>query len=114
MTSLQAALPGAYYTDEAHWAREAQLLLREWFCAGRLGTWGLEDGSRERLAVIDVAGESVLVTRDGDGQLRAFFNVCRHRGSQVVPVDPEAPPPAPCRAAALRCPYHSWTYDLQG
>src|SRR5262249_49926118 len=49
-----------------------------------------------------------------DGVLRAFYNVCRHRGSQVVPVDPDAPPPAPCRAAALRCPYHSWTYDLSG
>jgi Rieske 2Fe-2S family protein len=113
--SLQAALPAPYYTDEGHWAREAQqVLLREWFCAGRLSTWGLEDGSRQRLAVIDVAGESVLVTRDSDGALRAFFNVCRHRGSQVVPVDPEQRPPAPCRAASLRCPYHSWTYDLAG
>jgi Rieske 2Fe-2S family protein len=112
--SLQAALPGPYYTDEGHWAREAQLLLREWFCAGRLTTWGLEEGSTERLAVIEVAGESVLVTRDRDGALRAFFNVCRHRGSQVVPADPDLTPPAPCRAAALRCPYHSWTYDLAG
>jgi phenylpropionate dioxygenase-like ring-hydroxylating dioxygenase large terminal subunit len=115
MGSLQAALPGSYYTDEAHWAREAdRVLLREWWCAGRLTRWGLEDGTSERLAVVDVAGESVLVTRTRDGMLRAFFNVCRHRGSQVVPVVPELGAPAPCRVAALRCPYHSWTYDLTG
>ena len=115
MASLQAALPGSYYTDDAHWRREAdQVLLREWFCAGRLSTWGLETGTHGRLAVVDVAGESILVTRTREGALRAFFNVCRHRGSQVVPVDPDRPPPDPCAAAALRCPYHSWTYDLAG
>jgi Rieske 2Fe-2S family protein len=115
MPSLQAALPGPYYTDDAHWLREVdRVLAHEWFCAGRLTTWGLDEGATERLAVIDVAGESVLVTRAADGALRAFFNVCRHRGSQVVPVDPGQGPPPPCRAAALRCPYHSWTYDLSG
>ena len=61
-----------------------------------------------------MAGESVLVTCDAAGSLRAFYNVCRHRGSQVVPVDPDGPTPAACAAGALRCPYHSWTYDLAG
>jgi glycine betaine catabolism A len=112
---MQAALPGGYYTDPAHWAREVdRVLAREWFCAGRLSAWDLTDGATQRVAVLDVLGESVLVTRAADGVLRAFFNVCRHRGSQVVPVDPADPPPVPGRAAALRCPYHSWTYDLYG
>jgi Rieske 2Fe-2S family protein len=115
MVSLQAALPASFYIDEAHWRRERDAVLHdEWFCVGRMSTHGLADGSEQRLAVVDVAGESVLVTRHRDGQLRAFFNVCRHRGSQVVPVDPALDPPAPCGAAALRCPYHSWTYDLDG
>jgi Rieske 2Fe-2S family protein len=115
MVSLQAALPASYYVDDDHWRRERDVVLHtEWFCAGRLSAHGLDDGLTDRLAVIDVAGESVLVTRDGDGRLRAFFNVCRHRGSQVVPVDPEVGAPSPCRAASLRCPYHSWTYDLDG
>lgn len=115
MGSLQAALPGGYYTDDAHWAREVdRVLSREWFCAGRLATWGLGDGTSQRLAVIDVVGESVVATRARDGVLRAFYNVCRHRGSQVVPADPAVGPPVPCRAAAIRCPYHSWTYDLTG
>ena len=102
MTSLQAALPAPYYVDAAHWAREReQVLHREWFCAGRRAR------PRRRppaLAVVDVAGESILVTRDGDGRLRAFFNVCRHRGSQVVPVDPDVEPPAPCRGAVAALP----------
>ena len=115
MTALQAALPAPYYVDDAHWRREReQVLHSSWFCAGRLSSHGLDGGSAQRLAVVDVAGESVLVTRDAGGALRAFYNVCRHRGSQVVPVDPAADAPVPCAAASLRCPYHSWTYDLEG
>jgi Rieske 2Fe-2S family protein len=115
VASLQAALPASFYVDEAHWRREReQVLHREWFCAGRLSGHGLDRGAGSRLAIVDVAGESVLVTRAGDGVLRAFYNVCRHRGSQVVPVDPAAEPPRPAPASSLRCPYHSWTYDLCG
>jgi Rieske 2Fe-2S family protein len=115
MATLQAALPAPYYVDDAHWRREReQVLHREWFCAGRLSELGLGPGSRQRLAVVEVASESVLVTLDDAGDLQAFYNVCRHRGSQVVPVDPDTDPPGPCGAAALRCPYHSWTYDLAG
>jgi Rieske 2Fe-2S family protein len=115
VAGLEAALPAPFYVDEAHWRRERERVLhREWFCAGRLTAYGLGGGSTHRLAVVDVAGESVLVTRDADGELRAFYNVCRHRGSQVVPVDPVHDSPSPCPASALRCPYHSWTYDLAG
>jgi Rieske 2Fe-2S family protein len=116
VTSLQAALPAPYYVDRAHWLREReQVLHREWFCAGRL-----PDLAPGWVAPVDVAGESVLVTCDAAGSLRALYNVCRHRGSQVVPVDPDLPDApdglaAAARAAgALRCPYHSWTYGLSG
>jgi Rieske 2Fe-2S family protein len=68
----------------------------------------------ERLAqtgdyvLAELAGESLIVTRDGAGTLRAFFNVCRHRGTQL------------CSASAgrfggsIQCPYHAWTYALDG
>ncbi|MGQ0677024.1 MAG: aromatic ring-hydroxylating dioxygenase subunit alpha, partial [Rhodospirillales bacterium] len=54
-----------------------------------------------------LGAESILVVRGADGKVRAFHNVCRHRGSRI------------CRepaghASALVCPYHAWTYDLQG
>jgi Rieske 2Fe-2S family protein len=74
---------------------------------GRLEDLGLH--RPERLAVVDVVGESVLLTSDRTGSLHAAYNVCRHRGSQIVPMEQQ-----PCRMSALRCPYHSWTYDLDG
>jgi glycine betaine catabolism A len=110
---LQAALDRAHYVDPETWRTERELvLLRSWWCAGRSDDLGLTGPGR--LAVVDVCGESVLVAVDGDGSLRAHYNVCRHRGSQVVPVDPAVGPPAPCTVSVLRCPYHSWTYTLDG
>ena len=120
MAELQAALPREHYVDAAtHDLERDRVLLREWTCIARLDELGLTAPGAtaligERLAVVDLHGESVLVTTDSDGVLRAHYNVCRHRGSQVVPVDPAADRPAPCGIRALRCPYHSWTYGLDG
>jgi nitrite reductase/ring-hydroxylating ferredoxin subunit len=60
------------------------VLRREWFCAGRADQVR-RPGS---LVVLDVAGESVLLVRTRAGELRAHYNVCRHRGSQVGPTMP--------------------------
>lgn len=120
MGELQAALAREHYVDEAtHRLEHERVLLREWTCIGRLSDLGLaKPGSAvllpERLAVVDLLGESVLVTTDAAGELHGHYNVCRHRGSQVVPVEPGSPAPAPCAARSLRCPYHSWTYALDG
>jgi len=55
----------------------------------------------------EVGGEPVVVVRGRDGALRAFFNVCRHHAAAVMT--------EPCgRAPHLRCPYHGWTYALDG
>lgn len=107
MSDLQAALPREMYVDPAAFAREREVVLYgEWFCVGRVADLGLD--SPGRVAVVDVVGESVLVTRDTDGSLHAAYNVCRHRGSQLFTEQV-------CRAAqSLRCPYHSWTYALDG
>ena len=56
----------------------------------------------------DVAGESVIVTRAEDESIRAFYNVCRHRGTRLCEA-PEGPFPG-----LIRCPYHAWGYDLEG
>lgn len=56
---------------------------------------------------LDYCGESVIVVRGQDAQLRAFTNVCRHRGSRLVDG-------ASGCAKKLVCPYHAWTYDLDG
>jgi Rieske 2Fe-2S family protein len=67
-----------------------------------------------RRAVVDLLGDSLDETVDDAAALHALANVCRHRGSQLVPVDPLVDPPPACDAKSLRCPYHSWTYDLTG
>jgi Rieske 2Fe-2S family protein len=110
---LQAALPREHYVSAQTFHDEHErVLTRSWTYAGRLTELGLREPGR--LAVVTVLGESLLLTVDKAGGLHGHYNVCRHRGSQVVPVDPAAVPPAPCKALALRCPYHSWTYDLDG
>lgn len=109
---MQEALPKEMYVDGAAWRAERDAVLHgEWFCVGRLDGLGLHQPSR--VAVVDVAGESVLVTSDADGTLHASYNVCRHRGSQILPPG-DGPAAAACPASALRCPYHSWTYALDG
>jgi Rieske 2Fe-2S family protein len=100
------------YVDPAHFARERErVLFDSWFCIGRVDDLGL--GRPNRVAVVDVVGESILVSCARGGVLHAAYNVCRHRGSQVVPTAPGTPPPG-CEVSALRCPYHSWTYALDG
>ncbi|HZB41746.1 MAG TPA: aromatic ring-hydroxylating dioxygenase subunit alpha [Ilumatobacter sp.] len=65
---------------------------------------------RRHRRVVDVGGESVIITRDADGLLHAHANVCRHRGSRLCEAaDGGEPTPG-----AIRCPYHSWTYSLDG
>jgi Rieske 2Fe-2S family protein len=52
-------------------------------------------------------GESVIVVRDKDGEVRAFYNVCRHRGTRLCEE-------ATGHSSAIQCPYHAWTYGLDG
>ncbi len=55
----------------------------------------------------EVGGESIIVVRDSDGDVRAYFNVCRHRGSRICLKDRG-------NIGKFVCPYHAWTYDLSG
>jgi glycine betaine catabolism A len=55
----------------------------------------------------EVAGESLIIVRDKRGVIRAFYNVCRHRGSRLVEASNG-------QCAAIQCPYHAWTYALDG
>ncbi|MBN33321.1 MAG: (2Fe-2S)-binding protein [Rhodospirillaceae bacterium] len=55
----------------------------------------------------EIAGESIIVIRGRDSEIRAFFNVCRHRGSRIC-LEPKG------NVRTLTCPYHAWVFDLQG
>ena len=98
-------LPGRYYTSPEIFAAESErVFAREWVCVGR------EEAVTEPGAYVlaEVAGESLLVVRDRPGTIRAFYNVCRHRGTRLC----EAP--SGRFSQTIQCPYHAWTYRLDG
>ncbi|OIK00543.1 aromatic ring-hydroxylating oxygenase subunit alpha [Streptomyces colonosanans] len=103
--SLIATLPGRSYTDPAVFQREQELLLEAmWFCAVRSADLA-EPGS---FRTVQVGRENVLITRSRTGELRAFLNVCRHRGARLCLEETGRV------RRTLQCPYHAWTYDLDG
>ncbi|MGL5827297.1 MAG: aromatic ring-hydroxylating oxygenase subunit alpha [Nocardioides sp.] len=109
---LQQALPRGMYVEDSSWVIERDLVLAtEWTCLGRRDDLGL--AQPQRATVVEVLGESVILTCDTDRALHAAFNVCRHRGAQLMPAEPGSEPRS-CAAGSLRCPYHSWTYRLDG
>ena len=105
-----AALENAF-TIPAPWYRDTRIADLERSRVLR-GTWqvvGRADQVREngQFFTADLAGEPIVVVRGDDGQLRAFYNVCRHHAAAVVPES------AGC-AKQFRCPYHGWTYGIDG
>lgn len=103
--SLIATLPGRYYTDPEVFRREQEALLESmWFCAVRSADLDRPGAFR----TVQVGRESVLVTRDRTGALRAFLNVCRHRGARLCTEESGEV------RRSLQCPYHAWTYGLDG
>jgi Rieske 2Fe-2S family protein len=103
--SLISTLPGAYYTDpEIFAAEQAAIFEAMWFCAVRSG----ELEKPGDFKTVPVGRENVLVARGRDGVLRAFLNVCRHRGARLC-VDESG-----SVKRAFQCMYHAWTYGLDG
>ena len=92
------------YTSEAVWRDEVKAIFhRGWFVAGHVAQ--LAPGTRR---VVDVAGESVLLTRALDGTVHALANVCRHRGARLCEGHVDS------TQGSMMCPYHAWTYALDG
>ena len=98
------SLPQRYLLSPEVFATEQERIFsNQWLCVGhqsqiaRTGDYFLQDA----------AGESLVIVRDATGAARGFYNVCRHRGTRVC----EAPSG---HVTAIRCPYHGWTYRLDG
>lgn len=112
---MERTLTREHYLSPELFAREKErIFMREWFYAGReeeLATPG-------SYLVVDVVGESVLVVRTREGALRAYYNVCRHRGCQLVLTGADgagcAPELSGSFGSGIKCPYHAWTYTLDG
>ncbi|GMU36443.1 MAG: aromatic ring-hydroxylating dioxygenase subunit alpha [Phycisphaerae bacterium] len=99
-----STIPSAWYTDPAFAEYERRAVFHgSWQQVARADQL-VEPGS---FVTADVAGEPIVVVRGNDRVLRAFFNVCRHHAAAVVD--------QPCGSLkALKCPYHGWTYGLNG
>jgi choline monooxygenase len=97
-------IPASWYTDERVFDLEKQTVFsRSWQFAARLGQLR-EPG---QYVTTEIAGEPVVVVSGSDGELRGFFNVCRHHAAAVM-TEPAG------HATQMRCPYHGWTYSLEG
>jgi choline monooxygenase len=103
--SLAETLVPEAYTSDAFFAVERERVFGSAWVAVGCSPVLREHGD---VLVAEVAGRSIFVVRKQDGTLRAFYNVCRHRGTQLLA-------PGECRVKRfIRCPYHSWAYDHDG
>src|SRR6266571_6964124 len=99
-----STIPASWYTDERLFELEKQTIFsRSWQFAARIDQLN-KPGD---YVTGEVAGEPIVVVRGGDNSLRAFFNVCRHHAAAVMTERAG-------HASQMRCPYHGWTYSLEG
>jgi phenylpropionate dioxygenase-like ring-hydroxylating dioxygenase large terminal subunit len=97
------AMPKSVYTSPEFLAlEERHLFAKEWLCAGRAEALA----NAGDYLTMTIAGEPVIVLRDGQGALRAMSNVCRHRMSTLLE--------GRGSVRSIVCPYHAWTYNLDG
>ncbi|MGW7002462.1 aromatic ring-hydroxylating oxygenase subunit alpha [Streptomyces sp. NPDC054933] len=103
--SLISTLPGDHYTSPEIFAAEQERIFESmWFCAARSSDLATPGAYR----TVTVGRESVLLTRTRDDAVRAFLNVCRHRGARLCTQESGEV------KRAFQCPYHAWTYSLEG
>jgi len=98
-------LPRENFVSAEIFTREQErIFVRQWLCVGRAE----QIPNTGDYFLFNLGVESIILVRDRDGKIRAHFNVCRHRGTRI------------CEEmggkfrGSIQCPYHAWTYDLQG
>jgi phenylpropionate dioxygenase-like ring-hydroxylating dioxygenase large terminal subunit len=101
----RAGLPAwSFFSPEMLEAEKALLFRRHWQAVCHVN----DIAEAGEFVTLDLAGERALVLRGNDGEVRAFHNLCRHRGSRVV-----AETQGRCKSAVI-CPFHGWAYNLDG
>ncbi|MGE3797891.1 MAG: aromatic ring-hydroxylating dioxygenase subunit alpha, partial [Thermomicrobiales bacterium] len=97
-------LPPRVYHDQAVLDYEVEeWFVKGWICIGREEDIQLSG----QYFLIRLFGENLIIVRDQSGQVRAFYNFCRHRGATLVTEQTG-------RVPRFQCPYHAWVYDLEG
>ena len=102
---LARTLPAEAYISSSVFDWEAlHLFERGWVCVGRADELASPGDQR----AFRIGAEGILVVRDLEGELRGFYNTCRHRGHELLE------PGATRNLRAIKCPYHAWVYGLDG
>lgn len=104
-TSIETGLPAWSYVDDDFFALEREKLLRP---AWQIVCHESDIADAGAYASLNFMGTPIMVVRGGDGAVRAFKNVCRHRAAVLLDE-----PFGQC-SSRIVCPYHAWTYDLKG
>ncbi len=99
-------LPDAYSSREFFALEQERVFTTSWIAVGFVAD---VDGPGA-CVVVEVAGRSIIITRNRHGRLRAFHNLCRHRATKLL----DAGVREFGHRGRVRCPYHSWTYDTDG
>jgi Rieske 2Fe-2S family protein len=110
---LDITLPSSWYQDQHIFDLEREhIFLQEWLCVAREEDFCSAGDHR----VLDIQGESIILLRNSEGDLRAFYNVCRHRGAQLCATSEAADSVLKGGVSSkfIVCPYHAWSYDLDG
>lgn len=98
------SLPQAFYKDEALFKLDlAEIFEKEWLFAGM----SCELPAKGNYITLSIGENPIVLVRAADQQIHGFFNVCRHRGSRLCVTEKG-------KVAKLVCPYHQWTYELDG
>jgi phenylpropionate dioxygenase-like ring-hydroxylating dioxygenase large terminal subunit len=103
VTSAIGLDPAAYASDAFFEIEQRRVFEQAWVCVGTAG----EIAAPGRIIARRVGRRSVIITRNGSGDLRGFLNTCRHRGTELIEADCDV-------KHTIRCPYHRWGYTLDG
>lgn len=104
LTESVTTIPASHYFDPVRWQREVDLIFKR---VPLLIATSAEIREPNTYKAIEVVGMPILVVRDGSGVVRAFVNMCSHRGAMLVDEGVGS-------ARRFACPYHNWTYDQTG
>ncbi|MEQ3551325.1 aromatic ring-hydroxylating dioxygenase subunit alpha [Pseudonocardia nematodicida] len=99
-------LPDAYSSPEFFALEQEKVFAGGWVAVG----FASDVDRPGACAVVEVAGRSIIVTRNRHGELRGFHNLCRHRATKLLDADAREVG----KRGRIRCPYHNWTYDTDG
>ncbi len=105
-------LPAEAYVSEEFWDFEKWAIFsRQWLFVGHVN----QVPNRRDYLTRTILGEPILITRDGDGEVHVLSGICQHRGHPIGGGLKAQPAGAGCRnARTLVCPYHGWTYEMDG